>query len=60
MSVAGMSEPGTYKINTGGKDVTVQADSLDYNGPDGQLQAWKDGKVVASFRWWESIIRTGD
>lgn|GEM_PF-1755785 len=54
----GLSEPGTYVISTGGdKSKTVQADHLDYDGPDGSLQAWKDGAVVATFRWWESIVR---
>jgi hypothetical protein len=61
MAVQGMSEPGTYVISTGGDSkTTIDADSLDYNGPEGSLQAWKDGSVVATFRWWESIIRKND
>ena len=61
MSIQGLNESGKYVINTGGeKSTTVDADSLDYNGPDGSLQAWKDGKVVATFRWWESIVRKSD
>jgi hypothetical protein len=57
----GLNEPGTYVISTGGdKSATIEADALDYNGPDGSLQAWKGGRVVATFRWWESIVRTGD
>lgn len=57
----GLNEPGTYVISTGGdKAVTIVADSLDYDGPDGSLQAWRGGHVVASFRWWESIVRQGD
>lgn len=56
-SVIGLNEPGSYEINTGGDKVTVDADRLDYNGPDGSLQAWKGGAVVATFRWWESIVR---
>lgn len=60
-SPQGLSEPGTYVISTGGTTkTTIQADSLDYDGPDGSLQAWKGGKVAATFRWWESIVRTGD
>lgn len=61
MGVNGMSEPGTYVITTDRDDkTTVEADSLDYNGPDGSLQVWKGGTVVASFRWWQSIVRKGD
>lgn len=61
MSINGLNEPGTYVISTGSnKTTTVDADQLDYNGPDGSLQAWKDGQVVATFRWWESIVRKPD
>ncbi|WP_122262214.1 hypothetical protein [Ornithinimicrobium cerasi] len=61
MSVHGMNEPGTYVITTDRDDeTTVEADSLDYNSPDGSLQVWKDGAVVASFRWWQSIVRKSD
>lgn len=52
-----LSEPGTYVIVADGKDVTVEADRLDYNGPDGSLQAWKGDSIVATFRWWSSIVR---
>jgi hypothetical protein len=58
---AGLDEPGTYVITTGPDEkTTVTADHLDYDGPDGSLQAWKDGSVVAAFRWWSSIVRKGD
>lgn len=61
MSVHGMNEPGTYVITTDRENkTTVEADSLDYNGPDGSLQAWKGGTVVATFRWWDSIVRKTD
>lgn len=61
MGVNGMDTPGKYEISTGGKNTTtVDADSLDYNGPDGSLQAYKDGAVIATFRWWESIVRKAD
>lgn len=56
-----MNEPGTYEITTDRDTATtVEADSLDYDGPDGALQVWKDGAVVATFRWWQSIVRTND
>lgn len=58
MAVSGLDTPGTYEISDGDKKHTVEADSLDYNGPDGQLQAWKDGQIVATFRWWTSVIKT--
>lgn len=56
-----MNEPGTYVITTD-RDIstTVEADSLDYDGPDGSLQVWKGGAVIASFRWWQSIVRKAD
>ena len=60
MAGPGFTGPGKYTIETDGKKVTVEADSLDYDGPDGSLQAHKDGNVVALFRWWSSIIREGD
>lgn len=53
-------EQGTYAIDTGEKVTTVEADRLDYGGPDGALRAWKDGVVVATFRWWNSVVRKGD
>lgn len=57
--IQGLNEPGTYEISTGGEKKTkVEADRLDYDGPDGSLQAWKDDHVVATFRWWESIVKT--
>ena len=57
----GFTGPGTYVINTGGdKTTTIEADSLDYNGPGGSLRALKDGQVVASWRWWDSIIKKDD
>lgn len=56
----GLNEPGTYVITSDGKDTTVVADRLDYDGPDGSLQAWKDQNVIASFRWWSSIVRKSD
>jgi len=58
MSSYGMNEPGTYIITVDGKDHTVDADRLDYDGPDGSLQAWKGNAVVATFRWWNSIVKT--
>lgn len=56
----GLNEPGTYVITSDGEQHTVKADRLDYDGPDGSLQAWKGQAVVASFRWWSSIVRTSD
>lgn len=61
MTVHGLNEPGTYVITTGpNQSTTIEADQLDYNGPDGSLQAWKDGKVIATWRWWDSIVRKSD
>lgn len=60
MAIQGFSEPGTYVVSSDGKDTTIEADSLDYNGPDGSLQAWKGGAVVAQFRWWTSVVRKND
>lgn len=61
MTISEFSEPGTYVITTDARTKeTVEADSLDYNGPDGSLQAWKGGAVVATFRWWSSIVRKND
>lgn len=61
MPPVGMNTPGTYVIKTGPKDATtVEADYLDYDGPDGSLQAHRDGEVVAAFRWWESIVKKKD
>lgn len=61
MAAYGMNEPGTYVITTDmDNQTTIEADSLDYNGPDGSLQVWKNGAVVASFRWWQSIVRKPD
>lgn len=54
----GMDQPGTYEVSDGDKTTKVEADRLDYDGPDGTLQAYKDGAVVASFRWWTSIVKT--
>lgn len=60
-SAYAMNEPGIYDITTDSETVkTVDADSLDYNGPDGSLQVWKNGTVVATFRWWQSIVRQSD
>lgn len=53
-------EAGTYVIDTGESKTTIVADSLDYNGPDGALQALKDGVVIATFRWWTSVVRKDD
>lgn len=64
MAIQGMNEPGTYLITTGygrdAKTTSVDADYLDYDGPDGELQAHKDGTVVATFRYWESILKKKD
>jgi hypothetical protein len=54
-------EPGKYRITVGsGGDepnkVDVDVDTFRYGGRDGnELQAVKDNKVVASWRWWDSI-----
>lgn len=53
----GFTGPGKYEIEHDGKTTTIEADSLDYDGPDGSLQAHKDGLVVANFRWWSSIVK---
>lgn len=50
----------TYEITTDGKTTTVEADSTDHNTNDGNLRLWKDGAVVAEFRWWNSIVRKDD
>lgn len=57
---AGIDSPGTYVVTVDREKTTVEADSFDYNGPDGSLQAWKDGKVIATFRWCNSIVRKAD
>lgn len=49
-----------YAITTDGKTTTVEADSTDHNQNDGNLRLWKDGAVVAEFRWWNSIVRKDD
>jgi hypothetical protein len=49
-------EPGEYIIGHGGDEHTVDVDRLDYD-QDGQLLAKKDGRIVAVFRWWDSIRR---
>lgn len=56
--------PGSYTVSTGagehGEKHTFDAvDSFKYDG-DGALQVVSGGAVVATFRWWESIIRDGD
>lgn len=53
-------EPGTYEVRCGEDKIKVQADSLDYNGPNGDLRALKDGKVIATWNWWNSVVRVGD
>lgn len=63
-SINGMNSAGTYVVTTGyGKDSTkteVKADYLDYGGPDGCLQAYQDGAVIATFKYWESIVKKKD
>jgi hypothetical protein len=49
-----------YEITADGKTVTVDADSTDHNPSDGNLRAWKDGAIVAEFRYWSSIVRKDD
>lgn len=53
------SATNTFQVTTGEKTVTVSADRWDYDAND-MLQFWKDGKVVAVFRWWESIKAKAD
>jgi hypothetical protein len=49
------SAAGSFEVSSGdGKTTTVTADRWDYDQND-RLQFWKDGKVVAVFRWWDSI-----
>lgn len=48
------SSSGTYEVTSSDKKHTVEADRWDYSARD-ELQFWKDGKVVAVFRWWDSI-----
>lgn len=62
--VNGMNTPGTYAIQTSfgsdAKPTVVEADYLDYGGPEGCLQAYKDGAVIATFKYWESIVKKKD
>lgn len=53
----GLDEPGTYVVTNGDEKTTIEADSFDYDGPDGSLRAWKGGRVVGTWRWWGSIVR---
>jgi hypothetical protein len=49
-----------YEITTDGKTTTVEADSTDNNDATGNLRLWRDGAVVAEFRWWNSLVRKDD
>ncbi len=50
----------TYEITTDGETTTVEADAASNNDATGNLQLWRDGAVVAEFRWWNSIVKKGD
>jgi hypothetical protein len=55
----GEYEPGTYTVTTGTggqpEKVDVDVDRFDYDEREG-LQAIKDNKIIATFRWWDSIV----
>lgn len=49
-------EPGTYEVKVNKETTTVDVDNFRYGGKDGyDLEAIKDGKIVATFRYYESI-----
>lgn len=55
-----MNNPGTYEVSTGAdKKTKVEADSFRYTA-ENDLEALKGGQVVGVWRWWESVVRTGD
>lgn len=49
-------DAGTYTVTVNGDKTDIEADSLEYPD-DGSIRVWKDGVVVATFRWWDSIVK---
>lgn len=51
-------EPGTYEVTVNKESTTVEVDNFRYGGKDGNtLEAVKNGNVVATWQWWDSIVK---
>lgn len=48
-------EAGTYDITVNQETTSIEADSIEY--ADDCLRVWKGGLVVATFRWWDSVVK---
>lgn len=58
-------ERGTFIVSHGGRTTDVVADRWDYgeNGggfDGGNLRLWDGDKIVAEFKWWDSVLRKSD
>lgn len=58
MSMGQQWEPGTYVVKVNKEKTTVEVDSFRYGGKNqNELEAIKDGNVIASWQWWDSIVK---
>lgn len=58
-------ERGTFVVSHGGRTTDVEADRWDYAdngefGGSGNLRLWDGDKIVAEFKWWDSVRRKND
>lgn len=56
MSSEGLNDPGTYVVKSGDEETEVDVDRLYYDVND-SLVGVKDGDIVATFRWWDSVVK---
>lgn len=55
MGLSSGDEAGSYDITVNQETTTVEADSIEY--AEDCLRVWKGGVVVATFRWWDSVVK---